>query len=513
MAKANKTRHWLEKAIPKYAKVNRQWRVRLMHKGQKYQWWFKNGLGDPSSTGQAQASAEWERTKAQILVTETGAKNLGMQSDGTFLVVTDNPFEQKAARVRGEIAIESYDSEEEYKAVLNRQTRRFEYEDCPVRDKLSFQEYCAFVDFLNFNRNRTFNEAQAELVIEGHPLTDGPSSSLSKGEKPFSDLLEVWRQSLKITQAGTIKGMDDGQGMGKSRLEQYEYSINHMVKTVGKELCEPLAAYHVSELQLESILTKYRAECKKQVAEAKEARRRGRGIHWFYEKMKASRKLTTFLVGERLCNGTPAGIKICTKKFKIKSKALAIPLPILRAFWKEADSIFRTYMLLALNFGFRQTEIDLLNWDDGHVQVVAGRTVVDKDRNKTGVKITIPFWKKTLFNINQNAQASGKFFFFEGTDEKAAIECIGKRWNKLRLRVMKSQPEAKSYCFENLRDTGASYLQTINPFLVPFYLGQTTKGDAAKYLGEIKDEKGVPIVPMFLDDALDKFEAYLNLPD
>jgi hypothetical protein len=510
MSKKKKAPHWLDKPTPEYAEANRQWRVRVMRKGQKYQWWLTNGKGDPTDTGKALAVVEWERIKATILITESGVTKLGPQKDGTFLVPSDNPYENGSADARGEMAVDSYPSEDHYKAVLKRQALRLEYEDCEFRNKLSFEEYCTFVQTLDFDRRRPFLEAQADAVVRGEKqLLHQP---LSKDVKPFKELLEVWRESLKLTQQATIKGMDDGQGMGKSRLEQYGFSIDHMIKTVGNEACEPIATYHVSDLQLGTILEKYRTLCKQQVAAAAEKKMRGRGVHWFNEKMKAARKLTNFLASKRLCNAIPAEIRTYTKKFKIKSKAKPIPLPILRAYWKEADPVFRTYMMLALNLGFRQTEIDLLNWDEGHVQVVAGRTVVDKDRGKTGVKITIPFWKTTLDYLNMHAESSGKFFHFVGKDEKAAIECIGKRWNKLRRRIAKSLPDAKNYCFENLRDTGASYLRTQNPFLIAFYLGQTTKGDAAKYLGEIKDDKGVPLVPMFLDDVLDKFEKYLALP-
>ena len=74
-----------------------------------------------------------------------------------------------------------------------------------------------------------------------------------------------------------------------------------------------------------------------------------------------------------------------------------------------------------------------------------------------------------------------------------------------------TEPEAIKYHFENLRDTGASFLRTVNPFLVPLYLGQTIKGDAAMYISEVKDEDGKGIVPMFLDKALEQFLAYQKI--
>ena len=199
-------------------------------------------------------------------------------------------------------------------------------------------------------------------------------------------------------------------------------------------MCEPLGTYSISELQLESVLKIYRDNCKQEVADYRSKGKRGRGEHWFNEKMKAARKLTTFLTDNRLCNGLPAGITRVTKKFKVKAKAHPIPLPVLRAIWAVADEKFKTYMLLALNLGFRQTEIGLLNWDEQHIVVEAGKLIVDKDRGKTGVPIKIPLWKITHTYIKRHAKKKGKFFDFEGEAEKAAIECIGKRWKKLTAK-------------------------------------------------------------------------------
>ena len=109
-----------------------------------------------------------------------------------------------------------------------------------------------------------------------------------------------------------------------------------MKKIVGEIVCEPLGTYAISELQLEDVLKVFREHCKKEVADYRAKSTRGRGEHWFNEKMKASRKLTTFLTENRICNGVPAGIKNVTKKFKLRAKAHPIPPDILRAIWKEA---------------------------------------------------------------------------------------------------------------------------------------------------------------------------------
>src|SRR5687767_5916694 len=139
--------------------------------------------------------------------------------------------------------------------------------------------------------------------------------------------------------------------------------------------------------------------------------------------MKAARKLTTFLTENRLCNGLPAGIAKVTKKVKVKSKAHPIAVVILRAIWTVADDRLKTCMLLPRNLGFRQTEISLLDWDEQHVCVEAGKVIINKDRQKTGVPMKIPLWDITQEYINRHAKPQGKLFDFEGEAEKAAIEC------------------------------------------------------------------------------------------
>jgi hypothetical protein len=495
-------RHWLTKAKPKYAIANGLWRVRIMRNGQKHNWWLKAGKGDSSSSGMVLATAEWGQMQRQIIADESGIKHqLGVQQDGTFKVLSDDIFDDEGAANDGTF-IRAYDSKQEYSRVLRRQIYRAEYESSPFVDRMSLDEYLDWLDFKESRSSHHLESCRAQTAPSGVPA----------GPNPFTNLLNAFEASLQLAQAGTTSGLDDDEGMGKSRLEQYQFSIAHMKKAVGEIVCEPLGSYWISELQLEDVLKTYRDHCKREVAEYHRKGVRGRSEHWFNEKMKAARKLASFLADNRLCNGLPAGIKRVTKKSKVKAKAHPIPPPVLRAIWQVADDKFKTYMLLALNVGFRQTEIGLLSWDERHVCVEAGKVIIDKDRGKTGVPIKIPLWDVTQEFIKRHASAKGSFFEFEGRAEKAAIECIGKRWKKLTSRAAKTEPEAKQYHFENLRDTGASFLRTLNPFLVPLYLGQATKGDAAMYITEVKDEEGKTIIPMFLDKALEKFLAYLKLP-
>lgn len=496
------TSHWLDKAVPKFAPANGLWRVRIMRKGQQYCWWLKAGKGDASSTGKVLAVAEWTELKRRLMVDENGIKaQLGEQPDGTFKVLSDAIFDDKGD-INDGTYVEAYDSKFQYERVLRRQIYREEYASSPFAARMSLDDY---LDWLDFTEARSTSQPEVgQAPSAAKPVPTGPV--------PFNRLLDAFEASLRLAHEGMASGLDDGEGMGKTRLEQYQYSIAHMKKVVGENLCEPLGTYSISELQLEEVLKTYRDQCRQEVADYRKKGKRGRSDHWFNEKMKTARKLATFLADCRLCNGLPAGIQRVTKKSKVKSKAHPIPLPILRAVWEVADEKFKTYMLLALNLGFRQTEIGLLNWDEQHVAVEAGKLIVDKDRGKTGVPIKIPLWDITHRYIRQHANKQGKFFEFQGEAEKAAIECIGKRWKKLVRRAAKSQPEAEKYHFENLRDTGASFLRTQNPFLVPLYLGQATKGDAAMYISEVKDDEGKGIVPMYLDKALEQFLAYLRLP-
>jgi len=68
-------------------------------------------------------------------------------------------------------------------------------------------------------------------------------------------------------------------------------------------------------------------------------------------------------------------------------------------------------MLVALNCGFRQSEIQSL--DRKQIRMIAGQTCIEKARGKTGVPIALPLWKSTQRFIAKFANAEGKLFSFE----------------------------------------------------------------------------------------------------
>jgi len=78
------------------------------------------------------------------------------------LAESEDPFEREAAEAGGEIAVERYSSETDYREVLWRQANRLDYEDCPVRENISFEDYCAIVEFHELRRSQSLLERQAE---------------------------------------------------------------------------------------------------------------------------------------------------------------------------------------------------------------------------------------------------------------------------------------------------------------------------------------------------------------
>ena len=183
-------------------------------------------------------------------------------------------------------------------------------------------------------------------------------------------------------------------------------------------------------------------------------------------------------------------------------------MPVLKAIWNVADAQFRGFILLASNCGFRQTEIS--NLTRSHIKVLARQTCISKLRGKTGVELAIPLWTPTQQFIEKYAKRDGSLFWWEN-GEDAIIELYG-QMKKFREKVGKTMKEALDYSFEHFPDTGASFMDSINPMLTPLYLGQKDARQVKRYVAPIENEKGDVIVPMQLHQVLAEFQKYLDLP-
>ena len=230
--------------------------------------------------------------------------------------------------------------------------------------------------------------------------------------------------------------------------------------------------------------------------------------HWFNERMKTARAMVTYFAAKRLLSSEPPNIAALTEKYEITANPKPIPLPILKALWNAADSEFQGFMLLALNCGFRQTEIQSLEYSQ--LKVISKRVCIVKLRGKTGQPIAIPLWDSTKSFIKRFGNDTGRLF--DWSDGKTAIAVLYHRMKSIRDRAAQTLVTASDYSFEHFRDTGASYIDSVNPMLTSLYLAQGDTRQAKQYVATIEDEHGQAILPMQMDKVLDMFETYLQLP-
>lgn len=455
----NKTsRHYLAKAEPKYWTPRELWRVRAMRNGERLQWQLKAGRGDPSSTGRALALAEWARIKGEIVKGDT-------EKFGVFEDLTAVEWQQTQ---RGE------------------QTHT-EYLKSGMREKfgMSQSDFTAFLQWLDYRRNGGNTNSPAAL-----------------SPKSFSDLIETFKLHLKSRFEGTKPGLRSKENLTSDRYEAHLRSLKHLAEMVGKEMVEPMGEFHIGELRLSQILSRYRELIKTEVGKPK------RSGYWANELFTTARLFTTFLANSRMLSATPPNIAALTARYQMEGKAKPMPKEIVLALFNAADEIEKAYILLSLNCGFRNAELAI--FDRSQIKTIAGRVCVEKRRGKTGVPLAIPLWKSTQDAIAKVGNAKGLVF----TTSKGfplvhgKTDSVATRYNRLRKEAIKTLPEVKDYCFENFRDTGASWLNGINPMLTPLYLAQQIKGEVKCYVGLLKGETAIP---QNLGEALDGFGEYLGL--
>ncbi len=353
---------------------------------------------------------------------------------------------------------------------------------------------------MSFRLQQDELERQANALVRNEKVTP-PIITTSK---PFSDLTAIFKAHLDFRLKSTVNGLKSAEDISEARYKQYFYALEHMNKVVGDTECDPSGTFRIVEHQLSSILDAYRTACRAEMV------KKSFSGHWFNERMKAGRMLVSFLVANRLATAAPPNISSLTEKYGIEPNPMPIPLPILKAFWKNADSRFQCWMLMALNFGFRQTEIGKL--DRKHFRKVGGVNCVEKYRNKTGIPIVIPVWKETEAAMAKHCEKTGPLFLWNSTKSTAPIEAIAYQMNKIRSVVVEAMPEAKDYSFENFRDTGLSCIHSINPMLDALYLGHKNTTHSKFYAGEIRNEKGEAIIPMQMDVVIERLRKYLDLP-
>lgn len=462
--------HWLDKVEPKWWKARNVWRVRAMRKGTKHQWTLEQGKGDPGSTGRLLAMAEWNRERLKIIKGE------------------EPEYDESGLFINFRSPQEEFEHYQLYQD-------RADWEESGLAAKMTFEEWREW---------RDYQQLKADMRQKAVEDTSGLPMKLPETtvERPLTDLTAVFLAHLEHRLKNTKPGLKTDEDLSKSRFTQYQIALAHLDKLEGTTPIMPVGKFRIGEEQLAQLLARYRQKCKDEMTKA------GHSGWWFNERMKTARMFVELLANERLLSSKPPNLAKLVKKYKIEENPLPIPLPILRAIWGEANAKFRGFTLLALNCGFRQTEI--FNLNRTHIKVLARRTCVSKYRGKTGVELAIPLWDSTQRFIAKYAEADGPLFPWESNDD--AIEALYYEFKKCREKVGKTVKAALDFSFENLRDTGASFMGSINPMLTPFYLGQKEAGQVKRYVAPIQDEQGQVIIPMNLDSVLLEFEKYLGLP-
>jgi integrase len=443
-----------------------------MRDGRPFQWILQGGRGDTTSTGRAMAIADWQRIRLEIIKAE-------------------QPDEDEF----GMIAFKTPQDEYEHYAA---QQDRSDYEESPLSPSMSYDEWKEFHEFKAWQKSKL----QSQMGVATNGLNVAPILPAVRGAKPFKEVAAIFRAHLEFRFKQTKPGLKSREDISESRFHQYSIALAHLDAKLGETPIDPAGEFHIGEKQMTEILSRYRQLCKNEMTASEFTG------HWFNERMKTVRSMVSYFAANRILSNQPPNIVALVEKYKIEANALPIPLPILRAIWTAADPKFQGFMLLALNCGFRQSEIQSLGRQ--HIKLIARKTCIEKLRGKTGVPLALPLWRSTERFIAKFANEEDKLFSWE--DGKTAIAVLYHRMKKIRERVGRTMPKANDYSFENLRDTGASFFDGVNPMLTPLYLGHGDTRQAKHYVATIEDEKGTPILPMQLDVVLARFEKHLNLP-
>lgn len=452
-----------------------------MRKGIAWSKWLQSGSGDDSPTGRALAWAEWSELRERMKLEEAGAIRaglpLGQQKDGTFATLSDDML--------NEGGVDLYPSKAAYEAAIEERYYREQWEQGPFHELMSLEEFILF--------------QQVRKTISHNPK----AKSIAIQNQQVKFLLDAFLEELKAERDTFTSSLNDGNGISKKRFETYSSCIRHIRISIGDEVVNPVADFILTDSSLSSLLLKYRNLCKREVAERSERNESGRSAYWFNEQMKTIRRFSQFLMAKGMINALPSNLDALTRKATIEVEPTPIPLNILREAWTKADAEMRLFLLLGLNCGMRQGEIDSLH--SHHLVTIAGTATITKKRSKTKQPLCIPLWESTRTSLEAHRNDSGKLLNL-GND---AVAYIGKRFDRLMLAT--GIEEAKSFTFSSLRDFGASFVASQNPMLVPHYLAHAVHGAAKHYVASVRDDKGNLVVPLTLKACLEALEAFLSL--
>ncbi len=461
-------RHWLEKATPKYWQPRQIWRVRAVKEGKPFQWILKNGRGQAGSTGAALAQSEWARIASDIIAKEQGQARVEAVADDPMITFATKADEQKFHQANAE---------------------RFAWRSSKFADVMEFDEWKLWNEFLRQRAAQGFAVSSNQTV--GNVTT-------------FGDIVDLWKQHLGWRFKQTKKDIHTSDDLGLKRYDEYKRTLEHCKTKVGGTIAERCGDFLISEPVYSEILQTYKDACRAEMDKGKNGK--PFTASWFNERMKTMRTMTSWLLEKRYLPSLPPNIIKLTEKYRSNAKSKPMPKEIVQLHYKLADELFRSFILLACNCGFRQAEISLLERE--HIKVISGVHCIEKLRGKTGVPIAIPLWPATLDAIERTANKQGLLFTTRNGRPMNYGNTDSIYQMLITLRARDNSGKLADYSFENFRDTGATFLDSQNPILTPLYLGNGDTRMAKFYVGKMDIEASIP---QNLTQALNAFERYLDL--
>jgi integrase len=471
MKNQNPAPHWLDNSFPEYWKQRQTWRVRCTKKGRQFQWVVPSAKKDPSSTGKAIAYSEWQKQLAEIKAGEARA------ADPLKAAMAEAEKQDE-----GTIAV------------------RLEFEESSVAKIISFRAYKDLRSYILICANHTAVEREIDSIMSGVPLT--PAEKISAAaRKPFSELLDFFISYLGQRLANTKPGLKKkGETLSMERHDEYVRCAEHMKKLVGDTQTDRVGEFHILEKPYSLILDAYKMSCEKEMTKG-DGKKSWSGS-WFNERMKTARMITSVLLKHRMLSALPPNIEELTSKYTLEPNPKEIPLDILKAMWKAADDEYKGYMLVALNLGFRQKEISSLEFK--HIRKIGGEMCIVKKRGKTGADVAIPLWKSTLKFMMKGNKTGRLFTSSKGTPlHHGNTDTLYARM----LTVRSKDKRFDEYSFENFRDTGAEFMDGVNPLLTALFLANGDKRQARSYVGGKKVDMKIP---QNMAQALEAFRKYLT---
>ncbi|MBL4810608.1 MAG: tyrosine-type recombinase/integrase [Phycisphaerales bacterium] len=167
-----------------------------------------------------------------------------------------------------------------------------------------------------------------------------------------------------------------------------------------------------------------------------------------------------------------------------------LPQPTIKRFSREeiyllydtANDRMKTFIVLALNCGFGQTDIS--NLRVGEIDLKEGRII--RKRSKTGVECQFALWPLTVKLLKEHGNMDGKpgdRVFVSRSGQRLVheqyVDDVLKKTDCVRLafmRLMKSLDIPQDRGFYALRKTAACEIERIDPMVTEMYLGHSERG-------------------------------------